>query len=241
MSIIYLKNKNSNVEISTLGAQIISFNHQQKEAFAHSENHRRSGVPILFPFAGELSQNYNNCKQHGFVRDIEWEILDQDDTNVLFCFSFSDITKINFPFEFVIFYDITLNGNTLTTEMEIISNSPNMPISPGIHPYFLPTTSINNSEFGDLEDRKLILNNFNQKYNATVYGYKDILLNYGNYQVSMKDLSGFATKIVAWSEDKTKHICLEPWMSGFDGFLDNPKILQAGESVIWNMQYQILL
>jgi hypothetical protein len=57
----------------------------------------------------------------------------------------------------------------------------------------------------------------------------------------MKDLSGFATKIVAWSEDKTKHICLEPWMSGFDGFLDNPKILQAGESVIWNMQYQILL
>ena len=194
MALITLKNKNSEVKIDTLGAQILQFIHQDRQAFEYSSNHKRSGVPILFPFAGELSQNYNNCKQHGFARNLEWEVLDLDETNVLLCLSFSPETKELYPFEFVIFYDINLAGNTLTTEMEIISNSPDMPISAGMHPYFVATTSINNSEFGDLEDRKLILDNFNAKYNATVFEYKDIVFSYPNHKVIMQDTSNFAKK-----------------------------------------------
>ncbi|MBE9011260.1 aldose epimerase [Pseudanabaenaceae cyanobacterium LEGE 13415] len=108
----------------------------------------RGGIPILFPICGNLPDNtytYKeqsySLKQHGFARDLPWEVVEQKtDGELSFTIGLSSNAQTleQYPFQFRLEFTYALNGQTLSIEQKItnLSDEP-MPFSIGFHPYFL--------------------------------------------------------------------------------------------------------
>ncbi len=108
----------------------------------------RGGIPILFPICGNLPDNtytHNGqsytLKQHGFAREMPWEVLDrvtQDQVSLTLGLSSTDQTRAVYPFDFQLEFTYTLQGQTLSIHQRYINrSSERMPFSIGFHPYFL--------------------------------------------------------------------------------------------------------
>ncbi|NJL86728.1 MAG: aldose epimerase [Leptolyngbyaceae cyanobacterium SM1_1_3] len=120
------------------------------ERFADASKSVRGGIPILFPICGNLpdntytldSQDYK-LKQHGFARDLPWEVSDRgttEDAHLTLTLSSNNETLQVYPFEFQVAFTYRLQGNTLTLEQHVTNGSDRpMPFSLGLHPYFLTT------------------------------------------------------------------------------------------------------
>jgi galactose mutarotase-like enzyme len=117
------------------------------ERFANPELSIRGGIPILFPICGNLPDNrytYQGreytLKQHGFARDLPWEITERMSKNfagLTICLVSNPQTLAVYPFDFQLAFTYELKGNTLTIRQSYtnLSNEP-MPFSTGLHPYF---------------------------------------------------------------------------------------------------------
>jgi galactose mutarotase-like enzyme len=118
------------------------------ERFANPSLSVRGGVPILFPICGNLPDNtytYHGqsygLKQHGFARDLPWEVLDQctdDRVSLTIGLSSNPQTREVYPFDFLLEFTYTLQDQTLTIHQRYTNRSAErMPFSIGFHPYFL--------------------------------------------------------------------------------------------------------
>ncbi|MEN9231125.1 MAG: hypothetical protein Q6L68_09485 [Thermostichus sp. DG02_5_bins_236] len=107
----------------------------------------RGGIPILFPICGNLPDNtYTHggqsytLKQHGFARNLPWQVVDQDqdDHACLTLMLESDgQTLAVYPFQFTLLFSYQLQGHQLILKQHITNRSPEpMPFSLGFHPYF---------------------------------------------------------------------------------------------------------
>lgn len=106
----------------------------------------RGGIPILFPICGNLPDNtytYNGqsytLKQHGFARELPWEVVDQatDHGSLTLALTSNDQTRAVYPFDFKLLFTYTLDGNKLTVHQRYENHSDvPMPFSAGFHPYF---------------------------------------------------------------------------------------------------------
>ncbi len=107
----------------------------------------RGGIPILFPLCGNLVDNaytYNGqsytLKQHGFARELPWEVVDQvtdDRVSLTLSLTSNDHTRAVYPFDFQLFFTYTLDGNKLIAQQRYVNHSDvSMPFSAGFHPYF---------------------------------------------------------------------------------------------------------
>lgn len=117
------------------------------ERFTNPSLSVRGGIPILFPICGNLPDNtytYNGkvytLKQHGFARDLPWEVTDQvtnDLVSLTLVLNSSDQTRAVYPFDFQLAFTYQLKGNTLEIQQRYtnLSTEP-MPFSTGLHPYF---------------------------------------------------------------------------------------------------------
>ncbi|MBL1174701.1 aldose epimerase [Pantanalinema sp. GBBB05] len=117
------------------------------ERFANPELTVRGGIPILFPICGNLpdhtysyqGQTYT-LKQHGFARDLPWEVLEQTATDRLSLtlgLSSNLQTWAVYPFDFHLAFTYVLQANTLTLHQRYTNQSAEaMPFAIGFHPYF---------------------------------------------------------------------------------------------------------
>ncbi|MBW4469467.1 MAG: aldose epimerase [Stenomitos rutilans HA7619-LM2] len=107
----------------------------------------RGGIPILFPICGNLPENtytYNGqsytLKQHGFARELPWEVVDQatdDRGSLTLSLTSNDQTRAVYPFDFRLLFTYTLDGNKLIVHQQYENHSDvAMPFSAGFHPYF---------------------------------------------------------------------------------------------------------
>ncbi len=107
----------------------------------------RGGIPILFPICGNLPNNtytHNGedyvLKQHGFARDLPWEVIDQltnDSATLTLGLKSNDQTRAVYPFDFQLAFTYQLKGNTLELQQRYTNHSSEpMPFSTGLHPYF---------------------------------------------------------------------------------------------------------
>lgn len=107
----------------------------------------RGGIPILFPICGNLPENtytYNGqsytLKQHGFARELPWEVVDQatdDRGSLTLSLTSNDQTRAVYPFDFKLLFTYTLDGNKLIAHQRYENHSDvPMPFSAGFHPYF---------------------------------------------------------------------------------------------------------
>ena len=119
----------------------------EQERFSHPDLSVRGGMPILFPICGNLpddiytykSQSYT-LKQHGFTRDLPWEVSDsitQDLVSLTLVLDSNEKTRAVYPFDFQVAFIYKLRGNSLEIRQRYTNYSSDvMPFSTGLHPYF---------------------------------------------------------------------------------------------------------
>ncbi|OCR02194.1 aldose epimerase [Oscillatoriales cyanobacterium USR001] len=122
--------------------------YMDKERFSNPELTVRGGVPILFPICGNLPNNtYTHnvaeyqLKQHGFARDLPWEVGEQvtvDKAAITLLLKSNDLTRAVYPFDFQLSFTYQIKGNALEIFQRYTNLSEEtMPFSSGLHPYFL--------------------------------------------------------------------------------------------------------
>ena len=211
-----------------------------KERFLNHSQSIRGGIPILFPICGTLDKpaffgnNYLDFNQHGFARDLEWQFsLDNKNKILNLILVSNQITQKYYPFDFKLNIQISFGIDSLEFNISIKNQSrKKMPINFGLHPYF------NISNFNNIEFINYPLDCQNQK-NNTVEASDNLLRNisrgvdllmYSNGEASFKDF-GLKRQItlinpkpfdlsVIWSDPPRKMICLEPWTSPRNSFIN---------------------
>jgi len=220
------------------GKEILYFDEKR---FMDKTKSIRGGIPILFPICGNLNtsssvfgKDYLQFIQHGFARDLQWQCsLNENEKSLSLFLNESNETRRYYPFDFQLKIDVTLKINCLKFKITI-HNKTNiaMPINFGLHPYF------NVSDFKNLEFINNPLNCQNQEKNIISNTLDE--LNNINLGVDLlmytSGRSAFRDKIfkrqvtlnhpypfdigVIWTDPPRRMICLEPWTSPRNSFVD---------------------
>jgi len=220
------------------GNQILYFDEKR---FMDKTKSIRGGIPILFPICGNLNtpnsvfgKDYLQLTQHGFARDLKWQYLFNEDEKTLCLFlNQSKETKKYYPFDFELKIEVTLKINCLDFEITIKNKTGlAMPVNFGFHPYF-NVSNFKNLEFIDnplncLNQEKNIishtldeLNNINSGVDLLMYTsgksvFRDKIFK---RQVTLNHPYPFDLGVI-WSDPPRKMICLEPWTSPRNSFVD---------------------
>jgi galactose mutarotase-like enzyme len=240
MPIITLKNQNSTCNINTLGGQVLSCNLNSQEIFHTSQNLRRSGIPILFPFAGSLENgvlvtNNSNIQfpQHGFARDLEWEILDQDEDSVSLVLASDMLIGKEFsqiyPYKFLLCVDYELGDNCLDMRIEVTAFEDDLIISPGIHPYY-NSKAVLSTNLGEFRKQ--------ESADSKVYNYQDYNLKSGSKTLQITD-NNQAQKLIVWS-DSPDYQCIEPWTGDFNAMNTDPIVIKKGSEWVWEISFDLV-
>ncbi|MFI3237239.1 MAG: aldose 1-epimerase family protein [Lachnospiraceae bacterium] len=124
---ITLQNELSTVTFSSLGAEMISFQHigdDTEYIWQADPSVWKRHAPILFPIIGTLKENEYSVNEvlyhitpHGFARDVEFVVATKEDTRVVFSLV-SDMLEQKyldmFPFPFKLEIAYSLDGTSVT-------------------------------------------------------------------------------------------------------------------------------
>ncbi|BAP18603.1 aldose epimerase family protein [cyanobacterium endosymbiont of Epithemia turgida] len=207
-----------------------------KERFSKPEMSIRGGVPILFPICGNIHDNtyiYRDrtytLKQHGFARDLPWEVTQQGTDN---CASLTITLKSNkqtllvYPFEFQLDFTYELKGNSLIIRQKYTNKSEKkMPFSFGFHPYYyIPDKSkvifdIPSSEYQDQATKKIVSydGTFNFDQDEIDVGFQSLTRSLATMTDNHRKLklvlswSDIYSTFVFWTLKGKDYVCLEPW------------------------------
>ncbi len=220
--------------------------------------------PVLFPIVGTLKDNfyfYENKKhelsRHGFARDLEFEMLQETESEVTFSLKATEFTKSNFPFDFELQIKYSLSNSKLNIGYTIFNlGNKKIPFSIGAHPAFaLPenfenyTLEFEKQENLDcfvlendlistsypifLKEKKLPLTYSIFEKDALIFkkiDSKKISILENNLpllSIHFKDFKNFGI----WTKKDAKFICLEPWLGYSDTTTSNGNIFEK-EAII---------
>lgn len=143
-----LKNKYLKVSIESFGAEIRSI--QNKDGFEYmwnaDEKYWKRTAPVLFPFVGSLKNGEYTYKgkkypmgQHGFARDMEFDVDKKSDTEAWFELKENGDTIKVYPFKFLLRIGYKLDGDKVkvTWEVKNTAEEDEMHFSIGAHPAFM--------------------------------------------------------------------------------------------------------
>jgi galactose mutarotase-like enzyme len=222
-----------------------------EERFTDPQLSIRGGIPILFPICGNLPDNSYKLgkqsytlKQHGFARDLPWEVTEQKNDD---CASLTLVLKSNrqtravYPFDFQLTFTYQLQGNRLTIDQQFTNHSAEkMPFSVGLHPYFWVkdksqlSFEIPASEYQD--QHSLAISRFSGDFDwqageldlifPSLSGFTAILSDQKRrFQIQL-NYSELYSKLVFWTVKGKEYVCLEPWTGARNA-------LNTGESLIY--------
>ena len=222
----------------------------------------RGGIPILFPICGNLDtcnslfgKDYFQLMQHGFARDLKWEYFFNERKKSL-CLSLKDSekTKKYYPFDFELMINVTLKINFLEFQITIQNKTDTaMPVNFGLHPYF-NVSDFKNLDFIDNplncqnQEKNIIsntldeLNNINLGVDLLMYtsgksAFRDKIFK---RQVTLNHPYPFDLGVI-WSDPPRRMICLEPWTSPRNSFVDGFRniMIPSNDSKRLNASIQI--
>lgn len=148
MAVYEIKNAQISICVDSFGAELKSLKKvtTDKEYMwdAKPEYWKRT-APVLFPIVGSLNNgryHYDGrdylMSQHGFARDMEFELLEQSEDRLLFELNATKETLAKYPFQFGLELGYRLDGNKLTVSWEVVNHDDKeMYFSIGGHPAFL--------------------------------------------------------------------------------------------------------
>ena len=173
---VTIRNNHLEAVINPKGAELVSLKNEEGNEYIWEGNPEFWGKhsPVLFPIVGALKNDtyiYHdkeyNLPRHGFARDNEFTVKEQQLDNIVFSLKANDATKKVYPFDFELELKYTLGITSLTVEYTVYNNGDEkMPFSIGAHPAFaLP---------GNFEDYSL---NFEKEEKLTSYPLQENLLS----------------------------------------------------------------
>ena len=241
------------------GKEILYFDEKR---FIDRTKSIRGGIPILFPICGNLNtsssvfgKDFLQLTQHGFARDLQWYYsFNENEKSLILTLNESKKTKKYYPFDFELKIEVFLKINCLEFKIMIFNKTDNaMPINFGLHPYF------NISDFKNLEFIDNPLNCQNQEKNIISNTFDELknvnlgvdLLMYSSGRSSFRDKI-FKREVtlnhpypfdlgVVWSDPPRRMICLEPWTSPRNSFVDGFRniMIPSNDSKMLNASIQI--
>lgn len=196
----------------------------------------RGGVPILFPICGNLPDNvysYNNqqyqLKQHGFARDLPWQVTQQEAetcASLTLVLDSNEQTRKVYPFDFKLTFTYQLQGNRVRIQQEFTNlSSERMPFSVGLHPYFWVgdkqqlQVDIPAQEYQDQISKEIYPFSGDFDYNQDEIDviFKSITRHSASitdlkrrWQINLKYSDLYST-LVFWTVKGKEYVCLEPW------------------------------
>jgi galactose mutarotase-like enzyme len=219
------------------------------ERFTHPELSVRGGIPILFPICGNMPDNtytlngqVYNLKQHGFARDMAWQVDAHDQEGICLTLSSTPETLAVYPFEFKVRFTYILNGSTLVIKQSYTNlSNQSMPFSAGTHPYFAaPDKSELKFEFPSSEfvDQKSFVNHpflgsfdFSLDeidimfFNPAAHNRAIVTDASRNLKLTI-DFDEYHKALVFWTVKGKDFICVEPWTAARNS-------LNTGENLLF--------
>lgn len=127
-------------ELSSLKKKSSSTEYIWQADPAHWARH----APILFPIVGRLrndeyviNKKRYSLTQHGFARDMEFEVVEHEKDMAVFQLKSTLDTRLAYPFKFLLIVSFQLHNNDLTISYEVVNKSGDaMYFSIGGHPAF---------------------------------------------------------------------------------------------------------
>jgi galactose mutarotase-like enzyme len=127
-----ITNSNLTAQINHFGAELCSLKNNQKIEYIWEGNADYWGKhsPILFPIVGTLKNNiyqYNDTtyhlSRHGFARDMVFDLIDKKENSATFAIHSSDGTRKQYPFDFALQINYTLEDNSLSIKYKVLNKS----------------------------------------------------------------------------------------------------------------------
>ncbi len=207
-----------------------------EERFTNPELSVRGGNPILFPICGNLpdntytyqGKNYT-LKQHGFARDLPWQVTDQvtkDRASLTVVLNSNEQTRAVYPFDFELAFTYQMQGNILEVQQNYTNKSSEpMPFSFGFHPYFAISDKtqlefeIPSNEYQDQKTKEMHSFNGNFDFNRDEIdvAFKQLTsqsASVTDHSRKLKltlDYDDAFPILVFWTLKGKDFYCLEPW------------------------------
>ncbi|WP_170953647.1 galactose mutarotase [Synechococcus sp. UW179A] len=249
-------------EWSCNGREMLYFD---QERFADPAKSIRGGIPVLFPICGNLP---NDClplasgdftlKQHGFARDLPWQIaLLGDQSGVMLTLSDGAETRKVYPFGFRIQMEIRPLSDALDIIITISNTSESesepMPFSFGLHPYFnvsdpsrtavegLPGRCFNHLEMAEAQTANQ-LNRLAQGVDFLTHAAGPVTLvdEQAGTRLQLRHQEPMDLTVV-WTDPPRAMVCLEPWTGPRQALISGDRRLElgVGESTTLSCRYSV--
>ena len=243
-----IKNQNITIQADTFGAEMHSLKLGSLEYLWQCGDAWKRYAPILFPFISSPKdrkylvngKEYSMKANHGFARDMEFELVQKSADALVFELKSNEETKAQYPFEFVlqVSYKLLENGVELQHKVLNSGTSP-MYFYLGGHPAF--NCPIDEGAFTDYEVVYEKRENLKHQNGDAVQNVIDIrivplsrslfdkdaiILNHPKSKAitlrSEKSAHSVTVEfpesdaIAVWSptgDDRAAFVCLEPWTS----------------------------
>jgi galactose mutarotase-like enzyme len=206
------------------------------ERFANPSLSVRGGIPILFPICGNLPENtytHNgkqySLKQHGFARDLPWEVTDQvtnDLVSLTLVLQSNDQTREVYPFNCQLTFTYQLKGDSLEIQQRFTNHSSEpMPFAAGFHPYFyvsdksklafeIPATEYRDQITGETQPFTGSFDFSQDEIDVAFPQLSKQTTSVTDTERQLKvtiDYSDLYSTLVFWTVQGKDYYCLEPW------------------------------
>ncbi|MBR2953718.1 MAG: aldose 1-epimerase family protein [Clostridia bacterium] len=275
-----LENDILKISVDTHGAELSSiFNKKEnKEMLWHGDPQfwgRRS--PVLFPVVGKYKNGKTTYSgkeyalgQHGFARDSEFTLVEQNETKLVFALESSEETLTKYPFKFRLVCSFKLKNDTIIVGWKVENiDDKTIYFSIGAHPAFYCEKSKTVLTM-NADNLKYSLVNADGLYTPEKYDVENSFVLHDNIfdkdaliiensnvtEVSLVDdnkkyitVKFDAPLFGIWSPTKKNapFVCIEPWYGRCDGADFNGDITEREWSnslsvnETWYKEYEIII
>ena len=259
--IVTISNSIISASINTLGAELIRLEKDSKNyIWTVDETYWNKTSPILFPIVGRLKNDTYSIEnktyelpRHGFARNLEFQIVNQTESSVVFVLESNSETFKNYPFEFELRLEYELDENELKIKYSVENKSEaTMPFSIGAHPAFAIENSFSDYslKFNQTEEfisHELDNEQFSNSFRKINSENGQINLNYSlfekdalvfkhlqsnkltllkkNEPVLSVQFEGFPY-LGIWTTPNAPFLCIEPWCGLADNVNHNGNIFE---------------
>ena len=228
------------------------------DRFADPAKSVRGGIPVLFPICGNLPEGSYTLPQHGFARDLPWQLEElSDGAGIRLALESNPQTLAVFPFVFRLSLEYRLQSSALEILATIEHGSDSsgvMPFSLGLHPYFgvssLQTASLHGLPERCLDHHQMAPASTTEQLAQLPEGVDLLvdptgdsvrLFDAGSGQVISLELNAPLDLAVVWTEPPRSMVCLEPWTAPRGSLVTGERLLtlDPGNSLLLKCRYTV--
>lgn len=255
------------IKVKAEGAELTSILKDGEEKLHDGKNFWNRQSPILFPIVGKLKDGKTIIEnqiyemgQHGFARDMKFEVLKDEKNLKEYKLSATEETLMKYPYLFELKVKYQIKEDVLAVSYEVENkDEKNIFFGIGAHPAFKCDYSNGNyylvfnkieDEIGILEleegliakarlkeeiisDNKIHLKEDSFEKDAIIMQNlksSKITLKEGEKEVLEFDFTGFPY-LAIWSKKGAPFVCIEPWYNTAD-YKDSTGIFEEKQKII---------